>query len=79
MYLNDTVFIGKYSGRTEEIFDVMKNFKAETGFFFYTFSSFYSVRESNKLIEYAQRNYKGRSKGFQAKQVGAAAITPLSR
>jgi hypothetical protein len=72
MYLNDTVFIGKYSGRTEELFDIMKNFKAENGFFFFTFSSFHSIKESNKLIGYVQKNHEGKSKGFQARHAGAA-------
>jgi hypothetical protein len=75
MYLNDTIFIGKYGGRTEELFDVMKNFKAESGFFFFTFSSFYSIKESHKVIEYVQKNHKGKSKGFQSKHAGAAWVS----
>jgi hypothetical protein len=72
MYLNDSIFIGKYGGRTEELFDIMKNFEAENGFFFFTYSSFYSISESNKLFNYVQTNYNGKSKGFQAWQTGAA-------
>jgi len=72
IYLNDSIFIGKYGGRAEELFDVMKNFKAENGFFFFTFSDFYCVMESNKLITHIQKNYAGKSSGFQSKQAGAA-------
>jgi hypothetical protein len=72
MYLNDSIFIGKYSGSIEELFDVMKNFKAENGFFFLTYNSFYSIRESNELIGYIQQKYEGKSKGFQSKLAGAA-------
>jgi hypothetical protein len=72
MYLNDSIFIGKHSGNIEELFDVMKNFKAENGFFYFTYSSWNSVSKSNELIGYVQRNYFGKSKGFQARQAGAA-------
>ena len=74
MYLNDSIFIGKPSGKPEELFSIMESFGAENGFFFSTFSSFYSVRESNKIIASIQKNYKGKSKGFQARQAGAAWI-----
>ncbi len=72
MYLNDSIFIGKYDGKAEELFNVMKNFKAENGFFFFTFSDFYCIKESNNLIAHIQKNYTGKSSGFQSKQAGAA-------
>jgi hypothetical protein len=72
MYLNDDIFIGKYYGYAEELFDVMKNFRTENGFFFFVFGDSYSVRESHELIGYIQKNYAGKSKGFQSKYAGAA-------
>ncbi len=74
MYLNNDIFIGKYKGNTEGLFDVMKNFKAENGFFFFTFGSSHSLMESNRLIAYTQRNYNGKSRGFQSKYAGATLV-----
>ncbi len=72
MYLNDSIFIGKYFGNIEELFNVMKNFKAENGFFFLTYNNYHSISESNELIRYIQRYHEGKSKGFQSKLAGAA-------
>jgi len=71
MYLNNN-FIGKYYGQPDELFDVMKNFKAENAFFFFSFGDFSSVGESTTIIEYVQKNYTGKSRGFQSKHAGAA-------
>ena len=71
MYLNNN-FIGKYYGQPDELFDVMKNFKTENAFFFFSFGDFSSVGESNIIVDYVQKNYAGKSRGFQSKHAGAA-------
>ncbi|MCL2283950.1 MAG: hypothetical protein FWC26_11605 [Fibromonadales bacterium] len=72
MYLNDSVFIGRYNMRPEDIFGVMRNFKAQSGFFFFSFGGYSSVKESNMIVNHIQNNHTGRSKGFQSKNAGAA-------
>ncbi|MDR2999733.1 MAG: hypothetical protein LBU89_00595 [Fibromonadaceae bacterium] len=72
MYLNNEIFLGKYHGKIEELFDVMENFETENAFFFFTFNNFSAIRQSNELIEYIQKNHTGKSQGFQSKLTGAA-------
>jgi len=72
MYLNDSIFIGKYGKNPVELFNVIKNFEAENGFFFFAFGSASSVRESNVVVDHIYKNYKGKSKGFQSKYAGVA-------